>query len=168
MRLLSLAALAVCAGCSITQPHPDLVSLTDGMRLSGGVDITAAHRWVLPPLSEVALHPEDDAQASFADAARAGLSSSLRISDAASWHLIVHWPQPESVANEQKPSRWRKWLPEPASRQALVVDVVDASGAHWVQRLHVDVKPWWFGRDWRNEEAIVKTFAAVGRALTGT
>ncbi len=175
MKQLIVPVVLALSACSIAQPHPDLVDTLSAARVVGGVSVESHERWVLTPLSAVRLQSGDSRYAHLESAARQGLSESLRVAEDAPWHVVVHWP--DAPQAEREATReflrvdllpWQVMVPLPAERQRLVVDVLDASGVHWVQRLHVDVEPWWFGADWRSEEALTRAFAAVGRALVGT
>lgn len=175
MKHFFLATLLALSACSIARPHPDLVDTVSAARLTGGVSVKSNERWVLTPLSRVRLQSSGGRYAHLESAARQGLAQSLRVEEDAPWHVVVHWPDAPQAEREATRELlridllpWQVMVPLPAERQRLVVDVVDASGAHWVQRLHVDVEPWWFGPDWRSEEALTRAFAAVGRALVGT
>ena len=123
-------------------------------------------------MSQVTLRSSDARHAQYAAAAQRGLAHRFRVVPDAPWQLIVHWPVVEEAARESWVLQvdmipWELMVPRPAERNQLVVDVLDASGTHWVQRVHVDVKPWWFGADWNDGEALERAFAEVGKALSG-
>ena len=171
-RSILFLPVLVLTACSIAQPHPDVVDVAQAARLAGGVTVRTDQRWVLPPMSQVTLRSSDARHAQYAAAAQRGLARRFRVAPEAPWQLIVHWPAPEEAARESWVLQvdmipWELMVPRPAERNRLVVDVLDASGTHWVQRVHVDVKPWWFGADWNDAQALERTFAEVGRALSG-
>ncbi len=187
MRLIFLMATMAATACSIAKPHQDLAQVASAARITDEIEITPTYRWVLPPLSEINLKSSGAKHAHRLEAAREGLSQSFRLSAAAPYQMLVHWPDAgvardtPSTSSRDTPSTssassgWgiellplKDVVPLPAERERLIVDIMDASGQHWVQRLEVEVNPWWFGDDWHDPRAIAETFAAVGRTLTGS